>query len=177
MSDYPKWSKAKKQLKSLMCDSLRLRVDFHVINYRKAHDQLGRAVITVDKEEKLSMCTITAEREEYKRERDIKNKTNQYNFDDVSTNRAIQSQAHQQLKEEGIYAQYDFFPAMDTYLNTSIKESLQSPDILIKILCLLDRRTGKRTLLKMRDTMLEEHPIVQYFYTLRCEAENMYIGG
>lgn len=59
MSDHPKWSKAKKQLKSLMCDSLRLRVDFHVINYRKAHDQLGRVVITVDKEEKLSMCTIT----------------------------------------------------------------------------------------------------------------------
>lgn len=170
MSDHPKWSKAKKQLKSLMCDSLRLRVDFHVINYRKAHDQLGRVVITVDKEEKLSMCTITAEREEYKQEWDIRNETNQYDFDDVSNNRAIQSQAHQQLKEEGIYAQYDFFPALHEYVNSSIKESLQSPDILIKILCLLDRRMGKRTLRKMRDTILEEHPIVQYFYELRCEA-------
>lgn len=82
-----------------MCDSLRLR-DFPVINYRKSHDQLGRAVIAVDKEEKLSMCTITAEREEYKRERDIRSKTNQYDFYDVSTNRAIQIQAHQQLKED-----------------------------------------------------------------------------
>lgn len=57
----PKWSKAKKRLKSFTCKSLRSRVDFQVINYRRAHDQLGRAVITVDKIEKLNMCTITAE--------------------------------------------------------------------------------------------------------------------
>lgn len=41
----PKWSRAKK-LKSFICDSLKERVDLHVINYRKAHDQLRRAVIT-----------------------------------------------------------------------------------------------------------------------------------
>ena len=53
----PKWSKAKKQLKSFICESLKDRIDFHIINYRKAHDQLGRAVITVDKKEVLNMCT------------------------------------------------------------------------------------------------------------------------
>ena len=58
----PKWSKAKKHLKSFICEPLRSRVDFQVINYRRAHDQLGRAVITVDKVEKLNMCTITAEK-------------------------------------------------------------------------------------------------------------------
>ena len=68
----PKWSKAKKQLKNFTCESLRSRVDFQVINYRRAHDQLGRAVITVDKVEKFNMCTITAEREEYYRERAIR---------------------------------------------------------------------------------------------------------
>ncbi|KQU15050.1 hypothetical protein ASG65_11145 [Bacillus sp. Leaf13] len=52
----PKWSKAKKRLSDFLCETLRLRVDFQVINYRKAHDQLGRAVITVDKVEILSMC-------------------------------------------------------------------------------------------------------------------------
>jgi len=170
MSDYPKWSKAKKQLKSFICEPLRLRVDFHVINYRKAHDQLGRAVITVDKVEKLSMCTLTAEREEDKRGWEIRN-----HYDDETNNRDIQSLVHQQLKDEGIYAQYDFFPALDEYFNSSIKESLQSPDILIKILCLLDRRTGKRTLRNMRDIILEEHDIVRYFYELRCETENIHV--
>jgi len=57
----PKWSKAKKHLCSLICLSLQDWVDFHIINYRKAHDQLGRAVITVDKQEIVSMCTITSE--------------------------------------------------------------------------------------------------------------------
>ncbi|MFB6799878.1 hypothetical protein ACFCVU_01480 [Peribacillus butanolivorans] len=47
----PKWSKAKKRLSDFLCETLRLRVDFQVINYRKAHDQLGRAVITVDEHE------------------------------------------------------------------------------------------------------------------------------
>ncbi|WP_455749335.1 SF0329 family protein [Peribacillus butanolivorans] len=63
----PKWSKAKKRLSDLLCETLHSRVDFQVINYRKAHDQLGRAVITVDKVEILSMCTITAAREEFLR--------------------------------------------------------------------------------------------------------------
>lgn len=58
----PKWSKVKKHLQSFICPSLINRVDFLIINYRKVHDNLGRAVITVDKKEVWNMCTITAER-------------------------------------------------------------------------------------------------------------------
>lgn len=169
----PKWSKAKKRLKSFTCESLRSRVDFQVINYRRAHDQLGRAVITVDKIEKLNMCTITAEREEYYRERAIRKQLNDFNFDDVSRNREIQDEAHRMLKSEAIYGQYDFFPALEQYFDDSIEECLQSSDVLIKILCLLDRRIGKRTLMKMNDTIEGEHPLVQEFFKLRCEAENV----
>lgn len=169
----PKWSKAKKQLKSFTCESLSSRLDFQVINYRRAHDQLGRAVITVDKVEKLNMCTITAEREEYYRERAIRKQLDNFNFDDVFHNRDIQDEAHQMLKSEAIYGQYDFFFALEQYFNASVQDSLQSSDILIKILCLLDRRIGKRTLMKMNDTIASEHPLVQYFFKLRCEAENV----
>ncbi|MBY0099393.1 SF0329 family protein [Mesobacillus maritimus] len=169
----PKWSKAKKQLKSYICESLRMRVDFHIINYRKAHDQLGRAVITVDKVEKVSMCTITAERAEYARETKIRVENDHFNFDDITMNRDIQDQAHEQLKTEGIYAQYDFFTALEIYFNSSIEELLQSTDHLIKILTLLDRRVGKRTLLKMKETMILEPKIVQDFYQLRCDAEGI----
>ncbi|MEC1157997.1 SF0329 family protein [Cytobacillus horneckiae] len=171
----PKWSKAKKNLKSFICDTLRSRVDFQVINYRRAHDQLGRAVITVDKVEKLSMCTITAERKEYNNEQDIRINLGDWDFDDVNKNLSLQNQAHEQLKKEGIYGQYDFFSALEEYFNSSIKDSLKSTDILIKILCILDRRVGKRTLLKMKESILTEHELVQEFYKLRCEAEDMYI--
>ncbi|MFC7686351.1 hypothetical protein [Ureibacillus sp. GCM10028918] len=171
----PKWSKAKKRLKSFICAPLQTRIDFQVINYRNAHDQLGRAVITVDKVEKLSMCTITAEREEYYRESEIRRSLNNVEFDNVEFNREIQKQAHQQLEKEGIYAQYDFFTALERFFNSPIKESLESSDSLIKILSLLDRRVGKRTLRNMKDSILDEHELVRYFYELRCEAESIHI--
>lgn len=171
---HPKWSKAKKLLMSFVCDSLRSRVDFQVINYRKAHDQLGRAVITVDKVELLSMCTITAEKEEYYRERDIRIGLNDFSYDSVYNIRAIQEQAQEQLRMEGIYAQYDFFSALEAYFNSPIEDSLKSNDILIKILCLLDRRVGKRTLRKMKESISEENTLVQDFYKLRCYAENIH---
>ncbi|MED3998360.1 hypothetical protein ABE036_14920 [Priestia aryabhattai] len=170
----PKWSKAKKRLMSFMCESLHSRVDFQVINYRKAHDQLGRAVITVDKVEMLNMCTITAEKEEYYRERDIRIQLDDFTYDNVFNNRAIQEQAQEQLKTEGIYAQYDFFSALEEYFNSPIELSLKSNDMLIKILCMLDRRVGKRTLRKMKESILEENTFVQDFYKLRCEAENIH---
>lgn len=174
---HPKWSKAKKRLMSLLCESLHSRVDFHVINYRKAHDQLGRAVITVDKVELLSMCTITAEREEYYRERDIRNQLNDFSYDNVFNNRAIQERAQEQLKNEGIYAQYDFFTALEEYFNSPIEVSLKSNDLLLKVLCILDRRVGKRTLCKMKESISEENKLVQDFYKLRCDAENIFLHG
>ena len=171
---HPKWSKAKKRLMSLVCESLHSRVDFQVINYRKAHDQLGRAVIIVDKAEMLSMCTITAEKEEYYRERDIRIQLDDFSYDNVFNNRAIEEQAQEQLKAEGIYAQYDFFSTLEEYLNSPIEVSLKSNDILIKILCILDRLVGKRTLRKMEESISEEKSLVQDFYKLRCDAENIH---
>ena len=111
--------------------------------------------------------------EEYYKERAIRKQLEDFNFDNVANNRAIQDEAHQHLKSEAIYAQYDFFPALEEYFNTSIEDCLKSSDILIKILCVLDRRIGKRTLNKMNSTIINEHELVQDFYRLRCEAENI----
>ena len=108
MSYHPKWSKAKKHLMSFVCDSLHNRIDFQVINYRKAHDQLGRAVLTVDKVEMLTMCTLTAEREAYYKEMAIRTQLNDFNVVDVFKNQTYQTDAYEQQKKEGIYAQFDF---------------------------------------------------------------------
>jgi hypothetical protein len=62
-----RWTKLKKQLESFICEKLKDRVDFIVAIYRQAHDQTGRIYITVDKKEVFSMCTITAEMEDYRR--------------------------------------------------------------------------------------------------------------
>ena len=175
LSNHPKWSKSKKHLMSFMCDSLHDRVDFQVINYRKAHDQLGRAVLTIDKVEMLTMCTLTAEREIYYKELAIRTQLNDFNDADAFKNQTIQTDAHELLKKEGIYAQYDFFSALEDYFNSPIERSLKSKDILIKILCLLDRRVGKRTLRNMQESILEEPALVYDFYKLRCNAEHITI--
>lgn len=170
----PKWSKAKKHLKSFTCDSLKNRIDYQIINYRKAHDQLGRAVITVDKQEIMSMCTITAESAMYRKDWAIREEqTIEYDIDDQKLNLEVSLQAHEIIKEEGILAQYDFFDALEQYLNSPIEGSLSSNDMIVKILAMVDRRVGKRTLRKLQDTMEYENESVQYFFKLRCEVEGL----
>jgi len=39
---------------------------------------------------------------------------------------------------------------------------------------MLDRRVGKRTLRKMKEFISEENTLVQDFYKLRCDAENIH---
>lgn len=41
------------------------------------------------------------------------------------------------------------------------------------ILAIIDRRVGKRRLIKMYETIDEEKDWVQYFYRLRCDAEGI----
>ncbi len=170
---HPKWSNAKKHLQSFICDALRNRVDFHIINYRRAHDQLGRAVITVDKKEVLNMCTLKAEAQEYRKTWEIKRKLNFYDFNDIAQNRAIWEQAHNLTKLEDIYAQYDFFTSLEHYFRNSIETSLYSSDRLVKILALMDRRVGKRSLRKLKENMKTEPVLIQYLFQLRCEAEGI----
>ena len=161
-----------KRLDTLRCDSLKKRVHFTVTNYRKAHDQMGRAFITVDKKEVLNMCTITSDHALIQKERVIKRAEN-IPFDDWSDNRRISKEAHKFIKEDGIFAQYDFYDAVETFLNMPIGQALNSENMVIKILALIDRRVGKRTLHRLEEHMKEELEIVQYFYNLRCEAEGI----
>ncbi len=173
----PKWSKVKKQLKGFTCDSLKDRIDFQIINYRKAHDQLGRAVITVDKKEILSMCTITAEREMYRKEWKIREENNiVYDIYNERVNLEIGIDAHELIKAEGILAQYDFFDAVEEYLLSPIETSIKSDNIIIKILSLIDRRVGKRTLQKISKSIETEHEKVRYFFKLRCDVEGIQVS-
>ena len=73
----------------------------------------------------------------------------------------------------GFYSQVEFLEAAAEYLNSPIDNSLKSNNVLIKILVLLDRRIGKRTLESMQAEMSNEDEIVQYFYSLRCNAEGI----
>lgn len=166
------WSKLKKRLDSLVCDSLKGRVNFTVTNYRRAHDQMGRAFVTVDKKEVLNMCTITSDIRLHRKDREL-HRLNEMGYDDPGINREIGVTAHELVKKEGIYAQYDFYDSVEEFLNLPIDQALKSEDMVVKILALIDRRAGKRTLIKLRESIKNELEIIQYFYSLRCEAEQI----
>ncbi|WP_142414066.1 SF0329 family protein [Hathewaya massiliensis] len=74
---------------------------------------------------------------------------------------------------EGTYSQVEFMEILRKYFNTSIEESLNIENTLVKILVVLDRRIGKRTLISMKESIENEEDIVKYFYKLRCEAEGV----
>lgn len=169
------WSKLRKRLENLICESLRERVKFTVTNYRKAHDQLGRAFISVDKNEVFNMCTLTSNNALFEKEEELLNDLQiKYDVFNEEQNCSIQDKAHEIIMTEGVFAQYDFFEAVEQYLNSSIEVSLKSNHIIIKILCLIDRRVGKKTLIRIKESIQQEHKIVQFFYTLRCEAERIF---
>lgn len=169
------WSKLRKRLEILICESLRERVKFTVTNYRKAHDQLGRAFISVDKNEVFNMCTLTSNNALFEKEEELLNDLQlKYDMFNEEQNCSIQDKAHEIIMTEGVFAPYDFFEAVEQYLNSSIEVSLQSNHIIIKILCLIDRRVGKKTLIRIKESIQQEHKIVQFFYTLRCEAERIF---
>ena len=169
-----KWSKLKKKIECFICDSLKDRVQFTVTNYRKAHDQTGRAFITVNKQEVFNMCTLTANNALYNKEQEIMSlQSINYDVYNGQQNVDIQAQAHEMIMADGIFSQYDFFDIVEEYLNLPVDKALISDNILIKILTIVDKRVGKRTLKKMRESIKKEKDIVQYFYHLRCEAEGL----
>ncbi|SDM84495.1 hypothetical protein SAMN05216191_11993 [Paenibacillus jilunlii] len=53
------------------------------------------------------------------------------------------------------------------FLTTPVEESLESNDIVLNILALVDRRVGKKRILGMSETMSLKHPVVRCFYELR----------
>lgn len=139
------WSKNKKRLIELMSENIRGRVDFHCVSYRN-QDGIGRCYITIDKNEVLNMC-------------DIKSKVYQLPMNTVSNENISQIQ---------------FFDTLHHYFMNSIEESMKSDDVITNILVLLDRRLGKRSLLNMKNQMADAPEIIQSFYKLRCDAENIH---
>ncbi len=189
-----RWSKLKKQVEDFICPCLRGRVEFWVTNYRKAHDQMGRAYITVDGKEVINMCTIKKEIAVLNAEKELKNNNEDiFKQDDfkqnriyellrregfpekilseVARNRSINDMVHKEVERQDIFAQYDFFEAVGKFLNSPIEESLESDNAIINVLALIDRRVGKRTLSTIKNSIENKSKLVRYFYQLRCEAE------
>lgn len=155
-----KWSQLKKRIESCLAESVRDRITFGSTTYRKAHDELGRGWIAIDKQEILNMASITFDFEVYSRDRAA---------------RENHEKLAEELHEKCIFAQWDLHRSLFEYLNLSIHEILHSYNPLIRAIGMLDARVGKRRL-KGIDVSYENELVKRLFY-LRCEAENIAVGN
>ena len=71
------------------------------------------------------------------------------------------------MAERTEYTDGEFAEALEIYRQSEIKENLGSPNPIIKMFALLDRRVGKRTLEKLAASIKEEPELVQKIYEFR----------
>ncbi|MFC4808142.1 hypothetical protein [Paenibacillus sp. GCM10023250] len=186
------WSKLKQQLEGFLSPALTGRVEYLATSYRYSPDKAGLCNIAVDKRNVLNMSDAASPIRWYGSELEIKQDTELYipiGREDIEAvridtkgnvpeerlkvivrGRKITELAKALMSAQTGLSKSSFTAEATKFLARPIEESLESKEILLNILALVDRRIGKKRLLNLRETMKGKHPAVQYFYELRLSA-------
>lgn len=184
------WSKLKQHLESFLSPALYGRVEYLSTSYRYLPDKAGLCYIAVDKKNVLNMNDTLIRW--YQTELEIKNDSDiriPISNDEIEAvrkdtngsvpedrlkvivrSRKISEYAKELLSAQSSLSKSNFVVIANKFLSISIEESLESNDILLNILALIDRRVGKKRILNMTEKMKLKHPIVQYFFELRLRT-------
>lgn len=160
MNHYRSWAGLNRQLTDLLCDELKGRLSYFLTRYHQVHNAYGRAAILLDKRELVCFSWI----EMYRQEADLNR---------VWKETGVWDPSDFQLKEkwdaDAAYSDMDFLSAAAAFLQTPIGEALGSDNYIVRILAILDRRLGKRTLRKIKEEgAYQSLPSwVRQFYDLR----------
>jgi hypothetical protein len=151
-----KWTKLKKLVMEKTAPEVLKRIDFQIARYRTNKKEEGRCFILLDKQEVFSACTFTKRREKAK-----------------LLSSYSEEEADKILKERKIISQYEFYDAFKEYISLSIDDAVNSDNFIIRALSLIDKRFGKRRLLKIKPPADKNDP--EYiFLKLRCESLGLY---
>lgn len=77
------------------------------------------------------------------------------------------------ITERDEYTDRDFCEALGEYRQQPISDSQVSDNPIVRMFAVLDRRTGKRSLEKMKQTISVQPEWLQKFYLLRMDAEDI----
>jgi hypothetical protein len=161
------WAEVRKKLEQeLLCDSLKGRVRYFATRYRKSHDGIGRVCVLVDEKEIINM-PFSIENERYaETHRRKKDETDRSLYE-------IHEKVCEGFAENGLFYPGDFGSALDEFLSSNIMDALHSENYLVRMLAIMNRRTGKRTLEKIKPAISGLPEWLQYFYFLRLENGSM----
>jgi hypothetical protein len=156
-----KWSQLKKQIRSLICDELRDRVDFHKAVYRKSYDSLyDRAWITIDGEQVIEFSH--GEWSKVWREAKSRVEVTEPNAHWERQSKLVAAA----IKDSGVGSTDFLSHSLHSYLEMDISDCLKSANPLIRAFALIDRRTGSRSLARFKPSP-DDLPLVKEFYELR----------
>lgn len=161
----PTWSGIRKKLETeYLAQSLRGHIQYYATSYSRSPDHEGRAAIRYDGKEIIKGCYwnnwmkahLFPKDEKYERRMRVENAY----MDDTAL-------------RLGIFDQRCFYRAFKEFDNQSIEKSLESDDLIVRIMAVLDRRAGKRRLLLMKEKMENEPETFREFYAIRMKAEGL----
>ncbi len=178
-SKYKSWSNLKKQMNDLLCDSLKDKISYFYTTYREVHDTYGRATINYNEIEIIAF-SWHMRYEQWEDEYKILNENNVdiQHLGSLSKVWEKQTQIQKTLANEkwmpnGVLCDGDFINAVTHYLKTDIASALNSDNYILRVFAYMDRRVGKRTLLKIKEGVAALPEWVKQFYHIRCEAERL----
>ena len=162
-SKYKSWSNLKKQMNDLLCDSLKNKISYFCTGYHEVHNAYGRATINYNKKELVAFSWAEMYAQEFEVSQLYKEGKN------VSYGELEKEKWMPECK----LCNGDFVNTITIYLKTDIATSLISDNYILRILAYMDRRVGKRTLIKIKDDVEKLPEWVKQFYRIRCEAEGI----
>jgi len=161
------WSAMRKILEQEnICDSLKGRVQYFQTSYRGAHDQTSRVAIRIDgkeifrsdyhdwvKKQYMALCELRegADGEKYRA--------------------AFHEEVNHLASNQGGVP--SFLSSFYNYHNSSIDKNLASPDPVVRLFAIMDKRVGKRRLAKLLPEVEKQPEWLQVFFKLRLEAEGI----
>lgn len=150
---------------------LKDRVEFHATVYRKTHDQLGKVWIELDKKNIFEANTLEWQIEHFTLSNEIRKINNCENCEDrrqVEGYYQAYDEAEEILRYKHKLNEFQFYETITSYINSSFKDKLESKDQLTRILCLLDKRLGKR---RLQNFIIykDDTEGLKILYNIRCQ--------
>lgn len=166
-SKYKSWSNLKKQINALLCDSLKGKISYFYTNYHEVHNAYGRATINYNKKEIVAFSWV----EMYAQEQEL----SQLYQENPNTSylELEKNLTKEKWMPECKLCDGDFISSLTIYLKTDITTALHSDNYLLRVFAYIDRRIGKRTLIKIKDEVEQLPEWVKQFYHIRCKADGI----
>ena len=178
---YKSWGHLRKQMNELLCTELKDKITYFYTSYHRVHNAYGRATISYNNKEIVAFSwdnnysQVQDIKEQYAKIDYVPSIIRGDSYEDClnAFELARDNAAKEKWMPECILCEGDFIQSVSLYLNTDIASSLHSDNYLLRVFAYMDRRVGKRTLLKIKDEIEELPEWVKQFYIIRCEAENL----